>query len=116
MLKSDHGDDIMEQVLYSKALCNYIISKQQDELLVIFDNFVDNITDPENNTFFIQNEVLDKMLTNLSKLKRKNVALSSLYKGITDLEREIISPLEIEEKIIKDGIVVDEEINKFQGR
>lgn len=93
----------MDQVMYSKSLCNYIISRQQADLLVVFDNFSDKITDPENNSFFVQNEILDKMLTNLAKVKRKTVSLSTLYRGISSFEREIIAPLEIEEKIEHNG-------------
>ena len=47
----------MASTSYSVNLCNHIISSQQDDLFVIFDNFSDKVSDPENNTFFIQNEI-----------------------------------------------------------
>ena len=93
----------MDKVLYSRELCNYIISKQQEDLLVIFDQFSDKISDPEANTFFIQNEILDRMLDNLAKVKKKSIPLQALYKGITDFEKKIISSLHIDEKIIHNG-------------
>lgn len=84
---------------YNKALCNYILSKQQDELLIVFENFCDNISDPENNTFFVQNAIIDKMLDNLSKCKRKTISKEMLYKGISELEMITISSLNLEEQI-----------------
>ena len=60
----------MDQVLYNRILCKYVISKQQEDLLVIFDNFADKITDPDNNTFFMQNQILDKILESLEKIKK----------------------------------------------
>ena len=51
------GVDKMASTSYSVNLCNHIISSQQDDLFVIFDNFSDKVSDPENNTFFIQNEI-----------------------------------------------------------
>lgn len=83
----------------STNLCNYIVSRQQRDLLVIFEHFSDKVSDPENNTFFIQNEILDKILLNIEECKRTTISRSSFYKGITKSEKEIISSLNLDNKI-----------------
>lgn len=88
---------------YSVNLCNHVISSQQDDLFVIFENFSDKVSDPENNTFFIQNEILDKILTNIENCKRRIITLNSLFKGITSQEKVLISDLEIETKLEHDA-------------
>jgi len=93
----------MASTSYSVNLCNHIISSQQDDLFVIFENFSDKVSDPENNTFFIQNEILDKILTNIENCKRRFISLNGLFKGITSQEKILISDLEIETKLEHDS-------------
>lgn len=84
---------------YSKNLCIYIISNLQSDLFAIFENFSDRISNPEDNIFFIQNEILDKILTNVEQCKRNQISLTGLYKGISKLDKENIKNIELEEKL-----------------
>ncbi len=92
----------MACVWYSTKLCDYLVSNQQKELLDIFDNFSNNVSKPEHNIFFRQNEVLDKMLTNIENCKRNVISNVALYKDISEEEKKIISSLELDNKLIND--------------
>ena len=90
----------MEMTSFSKKLCKYVISKQQDDLFVIFQHFHDRIANPENNTFFMQNDILDRMLMVVEESKKNNISLTSLYKNINSLEKKIIESLDLENNLI----------------
>lgn len=92
----------MACVWYSTKLCDFVISNQQNELLTIFVSFSDNVSMPEHNIFFRQNEVLDKMLTNIKNCKRNVISDVALYKGISEIEKKIISPLDLDNKLLND--------------
>ena len=84
---------------YSTSLCKYVVSKEQKDLLVIFENFIDNVSDPETNVFFVQNEILDKIMTNIENNKKNVISLDELYEGISEKEKRIISGIDINKKI-----------------
>lgn len=90
--------------LYSTDLCKYIISSQQKDLLVIFANFSDKVSDPESNIFFIQNDILDRILVNVEKSKKRAISISELYKGIDEKEKKYISSLNIDDRLLHDAI------------
>ena len=92
----------MACVWYSTKLCDFLVSNQQKELMGIFSNFSNNVSMPEHNIFFKQNEVLDKMLTNIENCKRSVISDVGLYKGISDKEKEIIRSLDLDNKLIND--------------
>lgn len=92
----------MANILINTELCNYIISKQQTDLLIIFEKFADKVRNPESNIFFLQNEVLDKILVNIENCKRSVISSTGLYKGLNEEEKEIIETLDLDRRILHD--------------
>lgn len=92
----------MANIMVSTLLCNYIVSSQQKDLFVIFENFSDEVKNPDNNIFFRQNEILDKMLLNIENCKKSVISHAGLYKGISNEEKEIIEDLEVDKRIFHD--------------
>lgn len=84
---------------YSTKLCKYVISNQQSDLFAVFENFSDRISNPEDNIFFIQNEILDRILINVEECKKNYITLTGLYKGISKLDKENIRNIELEDKL-----------------
>ena len=97
------GVDKMANVSFNTRLCNYIISQQQKDLLVIFEQFSDKVTDPESNIFFLQNDILDRILNNIKNCTKKTITTTALFKGITNREKEIISSLNLHYKIAQNA-------------
>ena len=90
----------MENLLIDKYLAKYIVTKQIDDLVTIVSMFSDNIEDLEDNIYVRQNDILVKMLTNITNNKKKKISFDELYKNINEEERELIENLDIDEKIM----------------
>lgn len=88
---------------FKTKLCNYIISREQKDLFTVFENFSDKIAEPEDNIFFIQNEILDKILTNVENCKKPSISIQELYKGINKEERESIESIDLDNKLINNA-------------
>lgn len=89
----------MANISFNTKLCDYIVSEQQNDLLVIFKQFSDKVSDPETNIFFLQSDILDKVLTNIKNCSKKTISMSALFKGVSNREKEIISSLNLHYKI-----------------
>ena len=90
----------LENLLIDKYLAKYIVTKQIDDLVTIVSMFSDNIEDLEDNIYVRQNDILVKMLTNVTNNKKKKITFDELYKNINEEERELIENLDIDEKIM----------------
>lgn len=84
---------------FSLRLCEHIISNQQKDLFIIFENFSDKVSDPENNIFFRQNEILDHILHNIQEHSDPEISFPSLFKGLSREDIDIINSLDIRSKI-----------------
>ena len=93
----------MANISFNTKLCEYIVSEQQKDLLVIFEQFSDKVSDPETNIFFLQSDILDKVLTNIKNCSKKTISMAALFKGVTNREKEIISSLNLHYKIAQNA-------------
>jgi hypothetical protein len=85
---------------FKTKMCHYIISSEQSDLLAIFENFSDKISEPEDNIFFIQNEILDKILTNVEHCKKDTISIQEIYKGISKEDKESLRSIDLDNKLI----------------
>lgn len=85
---------------FKTKLCHYIISCEQKDLFAVFENFSDKMGEPEDNIFFIQNEILDKILTNVENCKKSTITIQELYKGVNKEEKESIESIDLENKLV----------------
>lgn len=91
----------MGEALYNLKLTSYIICKELEDLAIVFENFSDNISD-DDNVFLKQSQILEKMLSNAKKAGHQTT-INTIYKGLDELEKALIEPLDIKNKIITNG-------------
>lgn len=89
----------MASVSYNKSLCKSIISKEQENLLTVYQTFEDYMSDDDNNPYFIQSEILEVMLDNIEQCKKDKISISELYDNVSKLEKEELQSLNIEAKL-----------------
>ena len=83
---------------YSKKMCLYVVEKEQNDLIRICEDYSDNVRNPYDNIFFLQNAVLDTIIKNLKSFKKCVVNPTNIYKGLKDNDMCIIKSLNLEEK------------------
>lgn len=85
---------------FSKELCIYVITKEQNDLFAVFENFSDKISNPEDNIFFIQNEILDRILTNVEECNKPVINNADLYRYINKKDKDNISSIDLDKKLM----------------
>ena len=92
----------MGEALYNLKLTSYILCKELEDLALVFENFSENISDSDDNVFLKQSIILEKMLANAKKAGTQ-ITITNLYRGLDELEKALIEPLDIKNKIITNG-------------
>lgn len=93
----------MANASFNKSLCMYIITKEQANLMSIYQTFGDYISDDESNPYFIQSDILDKILTNIEECQKEKISFSQLYKDCSKSDKEDLASLNLNEKILKNA-------------